>query len=185
MARFHVRATPPTSPLLFEYGYDFPDFIESYEHPQSMPWLAMSPASSGHGSTHITPQMRSRWSPRLWLRSSGATGRHCSDTSSRDADRALAISGGHYFRSEPGRWARVTASEPEDALVTRPGLEVAVRRLPPDGAVYLTHLLAGEPLGAAVSAAIADSPAFDLPANIGGMLEAGAIAAAQLGDSAS
>ena len=32
MARFHVRATPPTSPLLFEYGRDFPDFIESYEH---------------------------------------------------------------------------------------------------------------------------------------------------------
>jgi hypothetical protein len=28
MARFHVRATPPTSPLLFEYGRDFPAFIE-------------------------------------------------------------------------------------------------------------------------------------------------------------
>src|ERR1700740_3699263 len=40
MARFHVRATPPTSPLLFEYGRDFPAFIESYEHAQAMPWLA-------------------------------------------------------------------------------------------------------------------------------------------------
>ena len=29
MARFHVRATPPTSPLLFEYGRDFPAFIEA------------------------------------------------------------------------------------------------------------------------------------------------------------
>jgi Putative DNA-binding domain len=28
MARFHIRAKPPTSPLLFEYGRDFPDFIE-------------------------------------------------------------------------------------------------------------------------------------------------------------
>src|SRR5271157_2049705 len=27
MARFHVRATPPASPLLFEYGRDFPAFI--------------------------------------------------------------------------------------------------------------------------------------------------------------
>src|SRR6476659_4401482 len=27
MARFHVRATPPESPLLFEYGRQFPDFI--------------------------------------------------------------------------------------------------------------------------------------------------------------
>ena len=40
MARFHVRATPPTSPLLFEYGRDFPDFIERYEYAQPMPWLA-------------------------------------------------------------------------------------------------------------------------------------------------
>src|SRR6266852_3456730 len=40
MARFHIRATPPTSPLLFEYGRDFPSFIETYEYAQPMPWLA-------------------------------------------------------------------------------------------------------------------------------------------------
>src|SRR3984885_7220439 len=40
MARFHIRATPPTSPLLFEYGRGFPDFIETYEHAGAMPWLA-------------------------------------------------------------------------------------------------------------------------------------------------
>ena len=40
MARFYVRAAPPTSPLLFDYGRDFPDFIEQYEYAQSVPWLA-------------------------------------------------------------------------------------------------------------------------------------------------
>jgi hypothetical protein len=40
MARSHIRATPPGSPLLFEYGRDFPAFIESYEYAQDMPWLA-------------------------------------------------------------------------------------------------------------------------------------------------
>src|SRR5580658_2248065 len=40
MARFHVRATPPKSPLLFEYGRDFPSFIEGYEHARGLPWLA-------------------------------------------------------------------------------------------------------------------------------------------------
>src|ERR1700756_5166315 len=40
MARFHVRATPPTSPLLFEYGRHFPAFIQSYEYAQDLPWLA-------------------------------------------------------------------------------------------------------------------------------------------------
>ena len=40
MARFHIRETPPASPLLFEYGRDFPAFIERYEYAQGMPWLA-------------------------------------------------------------------------------------------------------------------------------------------------
>ena len=40
MARFHIRETPPTSPLLFEYGRDFPAFIARYEYAQDMPWLA-------------------------------------------------------------------------------------------------------------------------------------------------
>src|SRR5258708_5583838 len=43
MARFHVRATPPTSPLLFEYGRDFPGFIERYEYARSMPCLSDIP----------------------------------------------------------------------------------------------------------------------------------------------
>src|SRR5215470_20014576 len=40
MARFYVRAAPPRSPLLFDYGRDFPAFIEQYEYAQSVPWLA-------------------------------------------------------------------------------------------------------------------------------------------------
>src|SRR5258707_357764 len=40
MARFHVRASPPRSPLLFEYGHEFPDFIERYEYARPMPYLA-------------------------------------------------------------------------------------------------------------------------------------------------
>ncbi|WOK20857.1 putative DNA-binding domain-containing protein [Rhodopseudomonas sp. BAL398] len=39
-ARLHVRATPPKSPLLFEYGRDFPAFVQSFEHAQDMPRLA-------------------------------------------------------------------------------------------------------------------------------------------------
>lgn len=39
MVLIHVRTTPPTSPLLFEYGYDFPAFIDAFEHTRGMPWL--------------------------------------------------------------------------------------------------------------------------------------------------
>jgi hypothetical protein len=83
-------------------------------------------------------------------------------------------------RSE-GPVGPVAASEPEDALLTRPRLEVTVRRLPPGGAVFLAHLSAGDPLGAAAAAAFADSPEFDLPANLAGVLAAGVFIAADPG----
>jgi hypothetical protein len=76
----------------------------------------------------------------------------------------------------------VKAAEPEDALITRPALEVVVRRLPPGAAVFLTRLVEGEPLGAAAGAALAESPEFDLSASIAGMLEAGAFFAIRTGD---
>jgi len=73
-----------------------------------------------------------------------------------------------------GPGSHIEVVEPEDALVTRPALEVEVRQLPPGGAIFLSHLITGESLGAAASAAFSDSPSFDLPANICGLLEASA-----------
>ncbi len=78
--------------------------------------------------------------------------------------------------------SRIEATEPEDALVTRSGLEVAVRHLPPGGAVFLLGLIAGEPFGAAAAAAFTVNPQFDLSTNIAGMMEAGAFMAANHGD---
>ena len=66
--------------------------------------------------------------------------------------------------------------------MTRPGLEVAVRHLPPGGAAFLLHLIAGETLGAAAAAAFSDYPQFDLSASIAGMIEAGVFTATSQGD---
>ena len=76
----------------------------------------------------------------------------------------------------------VDVSEPEDALITRPDLDVVVRRLPDGGAVFLTHLASGETLGEAATAAFEATPLFDLSANIAGMIEAGAFTAIRYGD---
>lgn len=186
MARFYVRATPPTSPLLFEYGHTFPDFIAQYEYAQAMTWLA--------DVARIE---------RAWL-----DAYHAADASplkaqafaSTPPDRlANAVLNPHpAMRVVRSHFPTVTIfaanrngdpagpilnAEPEDALVTRPEMDVVVRRLPPGGARFLTSLAAGEPLGTAAAVAIADSPDFDLPANIAGMLEAGAFTEILNGDS--
>jgi hypothetical protein len=180
MARFHVRATPPSSPLLFEYGHDFPDFIEQYEYARPVPWLAdvaridrawldayhaadaeplasralASTPAEGLANTILTPHPAARIV--------------------RSRFPAVAIFAANRSDDPVGR---IETSGPEDALVTRPHLEVMVRLLPPGGAVFLTNLIVGEPLGVAAAAALAESPDFDLSANIVGMLAAGAFTA--------
>ena len=143
MARFHIRATPPTSPLLFEYGRDFPAFIERYEYARPMPWLA------------DTARIE-----RAWL-----DAYHAADAAPLSADRARlrsrpsgsAISFSHRIpatrivrsrfsavtifaanRSERTGGAGSTPSSPEDALITRPdsrrrrAASAAGRRCVPD-----------------------------------------------------
>jgi hypothetical protein len=180
MARFHVRATPPTSPLLFEYGHDFPDFIERYEYAQSMPWLAdvarieraWLDAYHAADAEPLAPQaLASIPAERL---SDTVLTPHPAARIVRSRFPAVAIFAANRADGPVGP---IEAAEPEDALVTRPRLEVIVRRLPPGGAVFLMSLIAGEPLGAAAAAALAESPELDLPANIAGMLAAGAFTA--------
>jgi hypothetical protein len=185
MARLHVRATPPTSPLLFEYGQDFPAFIEAYEHAQDMPWLA------------DTARIE-----RAWL-----DAYHAADVPPLSADVLAAVPSGRLgdlvFTAHPaarivrsaypavaifalnrveGSVTPLCSSAAEDALITRPDMEVAVRHLPPGGAAFLNSLIDGGTLGAAVATAFAESPSFDLPANIAGMIEAGVFTTVHLGD---
>src|SRR5215472_15913750 len=185
MARFHVRATPPTSPLLFEYGKDFPAFIERYEHAQDMPWLA------------DTARIE-----RAWL-----DAYHAADLPPLSPDALAAVPsdrlGDLVFTAHPaacivrsvypavaifsmnrveGPITLLRSNAAEDALITRPDMEVAVRLLPSGGATFLKALIEGETLGAAAAAASANTPSFDLPANIAGMIEAGVFTTTQLRD---
>jgi hypothetical protein len=185
MARFHLRASPPTSPLLFEYGHDFPDFIARYEYAQSVPWLA--------DIARIE---------RAWL-----DAYHAADIPPL-ASEALATVPPERLADlvfEPHPATRIVCSEypaltifaanrnedpvepietdgPEDALITRPDMDVIVRHLPAGSAVFLLQLIAGEPLGVAVAKAIDACSSFDIAASVAGMIEAGAFMSINLGD---
>ncbi len=185
MARFYVRAIPPRSPLLFEYGREFPEFIERYEYARPMPYLA------------DTARIE-----RAWL-----DAYHAADMPSLPAQNLAAIPAEmladvvfvphpatRIVRSEfpalsifisnrgDGQVERIETFVPEDTLITRPDQEVTVRLLPPGGAAFLTQLLSGQPLGDAAAVALDTSPHFDLASNIAGMIEAGVFAALHAGD---
>ena len=185
MARFHIRETPPASPLLFEYGREFPAFIERYEYAQGMPWLA------------DTARVE-----RAWLdayHAADAAPLAASDLAAFPPERLADLvftphPAARLVRSrfaavtifaanrEPGPVEAIDASQAEDALITRPELDVVVRRLAPGEAEFLSALIAGRPLGEAADAALKAHPGFDIGAGLATLIESGAFVSARLGD---
>lgn len=175
----YVRAEPPASPLLFDYGRGFPDWLERVAPPQFVAFL---------------PDLARL--ERLWL-----DAWHAGDAAPLDPAALGAIApdrlAGLCFVAHPaaavsparcaavsllraGRGEGVPPENrlaPEDALITRPALDVQVRFLPPGGAAFLAALLAGCPLGEAAGLALADVPDFDVATALASMLEAGVFAA--------
>ena len=185
MARFHIRETPPASPLLFDYGRDFPGFIERYAYAQSLPWLAdvarieraWLDAYHATDAAPLSPTKLAAVAPEQ-LAGLVFTG-HPATRLVRSRFAALTIFAANRGAGTSGS---IDASQPEDALITRPDAEVVVTRLPPGGAIFLSCLLAGGPLVSAAAAALEHSPAFDLAANLAGLLEAGAFTSLTSGD---
>ena len=185
MARFHIQATPPTSPLLFEYGRDFPDFIGAYEYARPLPWLADTARverawlDAYHAADFemLTSERLAAFPPERLAEAVFVP--HPATRIVRSKFSALSIFVAN--RSE-GSEDAIDATAPEDALITRPAMEVFVRLLPHGGATFLIHLVSGETLGEAASAAIEANPSFDLAANIEVMIEAGAFSAIHRGD---
>ncbi|WP_314959270.1 DNA-binding domain-containing protein [Bradyrhizobium cosmicum] len=177
MARSHVRSNPPASPLLFEYGRDFPEFIARYEHAQAMPWLA------------DVARIERAWLDAYHACDAAplAPARLAAVAPERLAELvftphpAMRIVGSPFSAAtifaanrDDAPVARIDASTPEDALITRPEFDVAVRHLPPGGAVFATSLMSGQPLGEAARAALDVCADFDIASNIAGLIEAGA-----------
>lgn len=180
MARLYVRSSPPTSRILSEYGFDFPDFIDRYEYAQDYPWLS--------GVARIE---------RAWLDAWHAADLavlHAEALAETDPDLLPSVRfsphpATHILRSgwpvtsifslyrdrEPDE--NFCSNEAEDTLVTRPETDVIVTRLPPGGAAFLEYLIQGRTLSEAVTGAMDKAPDFDLSANLAGMISAGAFTA--------
>lgn len=185
MARFHVRANPPRSPLLFEYGCDFPDFIERYEYARSLPWLAdvarierawldcyHAADAEPLRATVMAAVPADRLAELVFLP-------HPAVRIVRSSFSAVSIFAANRNEEQTDQ---IQADAPEDALITRPAHDVVVRHLPAGGATFLTRLIEGSPLAVAVSAALEVAPIFDLSASMAGMIDAGVFTTTNDGD---
>lgn len=185
MARFHIRETLPTSPLLFDYGRDFPDFIENYRFARSMPWLADTArverawldAYHAADAEPLSPDAFATV-PAERLADICVT-LHPSTRIVRSRYSALTIFTANRSMEPVGP---INAAEPEEALITRPAMEVIASRLPTGGAALVEALMSGTTLGEAIAAALDCDPSFDIASALTSLIEAGAITALYFGD---
>jgi len=177
MALAYVRAEPPRSAVLLDYGTTFPDFVAGFAPAAGLPYL---------------PDVARI--ERLWREAY-----HAAEAAPLPPDALAAVPAPDLpdlvFTPHPSLrllrsrhpaltvWRMNVSDVPmspvdfsvaEDALIVRPGAEVEVRHVPPGGAVFVAALAAGAPLQDAAESAEAADRRFDLAGNIAGLFAAGA-----------
>lgn len=179
MAREFCVGNPPKSPVLIDYGGDFPAFVEGFPPAQSIPYLAdvariewaytrawhaedadpVAIGLLGEIPAEDVAQARFRLHPSVRV--------------VRSRFPAVSIWADCTGRSEN---TSVDLAVAEDGLIVRPGIEVDVRILPPGGAGFISALAQGETLGDAAGHASETSHLFDLSSHLAGLFDAGCVA---------
>lgn len=179
MAREFVRRSPPRSPLLHEYGSEFPDFVRGFPPAAGVPYLgdvaglewlrvqsfhaadAQPVSGAEFGALLGDPGRLSGVRLRLHPACRYASFEHA----------AVSIWAAHQD-GEPG--ARFDALANEDVLVARPAHEVLVVLLGAGGAAFGQALGAGLALGEAAALA-SESAGFDLATNLQALITHGSV----------
>ena len=189
MARAYVARNPPVSPILLDYGADFPDFIAAFEPAAPLPYLAdvarierawmeayhaaeaepLSASSLARVPVERISDLRMELHPTVRI--------------VRSRYPALTIWRMNIADGEPSSVEFDAGGE--DTLVLRPAAEVEVRPMPRGGAEFVTALAAGGSLGEAMRSALVVAPGFDLATHLAGLLSASAFAGYHLPQEAS
>jgi hypothetical protein len=176
MAGAFVAANKPSSPVLIHYGAEFPAFADTFQPAREIAYLP------------DVARLENAWVESY--HSAELTTLELSDLAAIDPERlsevrfefhpavrllcfahpAASIWSAHQVPGEPRApecWG------PEEALIARPGADVAVRVLPLSGYDFAAALLAGAPLGEA--AALLAPGGVGPGAHLVGLIEAGAL----------
>lgn len=175
----YVRTNPPTSKLLFEFGYGFDAHLQRHGFDENAPWIGdLARLERAWLDVYHAADAAPLAAEALGAIAPEALGDAVFEP--HPAARLLrldtaAVSAMTALRSDDDR--RDFAGAPaETALVTRPALAVTVRALRGTDAIFFDALMAGRSLAEAAGTA-QESGDFDLAAALGAVLESGAFTA--------
>ena len=175
MAGVFLRAHPPRSGLLMQYGAEMPGFLAGFGPVAHLPYLpdvarlelALRAAYHAADAAPIAPEALGALPPNRL-----AAARLRLAPALRLVRSPWPVAGIWHANATPG--APRPGTGPEDALITRPGFDPEVVALPPGAGDYVAALLAGRTVAAAHTAGAA-TPGFDPADALGRLLAAGAI----------
>jgi hypothetical protein len=179
MARAFIGQSRPHSPLLFEYGDDFPDFIGGFEAAASVPYLAYvarleAAWTRAYHAAEATPIEASALA--------GISGERLADARLEPHPSAAVVRstwpvGSIWAAHQGNEISPVGHGRAEAVLVVRPQAEVKVHILPAQDVDFAGALLSGATLGEAAGQASATERSFDFGAALVGLVGLGAFAA--------
>jgi hypothetical protein len=179
VAHLYAMQHPPDSPVMLEYGGQFPEFLACFEPLASFAYLpdvarierawlesyhsaeatALDPAKLAAVPEHLTGAIRFRFHPSLRMVHSP----YPAVTIWR-----MNVDGGDPVSVD-------LSSGAEEALIVRPSAEVHVRAMPLAAASLLQALAAGRSLAQAAAAVMCTHAQFDLAAHLAALFEGGLI----------
>ncbi|HEV7346615.1 MAG TPA: DNA-binding domain-containing protein [Devosia sp.] len=174
MARVYVADHKPASPVMMQYGHDFPAFVAQFAGARTVPYLA------------DIADLEEAWSRAY--NAADATAAALTDLVALGPEALL----GMVIEPHPAArlvrspfpvgsiWSAHQAEGVEmqagaqAVLVTRPLLEVGVTVIPGVDAVFVEQLFAGVPIGIAAEGVLETDPQFDFGGVLAGLCALGA-----------
>jgi len=176
-ATHHARATPPSTPVLLDYGRGFADFLAGFPPAMELPWLAdVARLDRFHTEAHAAPDARPTDPAAVAALGAAALSRVVlrPHPSARwawfDDSPAAAI----WQRSRAGQDLSELDWQPDGMLVVRPRDRVDAVPLGRAACVLLDGCAAGLPLAEAALVALEADRNADLRGVIAALLSAGA-----------
>jgi hypothetical protein len=183
MAQAFVAGCKPSSPMMFEYGAGFADFIAGFAPAASLPYLAdVATLEAARTAAWHAAEAPALPAAALARRVADWTGEALLAARVTAHPAARLVASRHPVGSI---WAAHQGDDPvpavdgpwraETALVTRPAGEVRVRTLEPAAGAFAVALLAGASVGEAGAAALDEDEGFEAGTALVMLADAGAI----------
>jgi len=176
LAGIYLRAHPPRSPLMMQYGAGFPAFLASNTQLSHLGYLAdiarlelaLRRAYHAGDADAIAPDLLADIPPEILVTTTlllaPAVQVIRSDWPIHDIWR---------FNTDDS--AAKPRAQAQDVLITRPEFDPVPQLLPPGGARWIDELRAGRTIGEALDAALAEVPEFDMGKPLTLLLQGGAV----------